>query len=161
MAQLLSLVATAPVGGSGMSQKLEIQSNQVASVMHSYVPPEADLIGQPVRAPFVEITIGTNSYSYLGDMHPVVSGPATVQLKIFNTNTWFQTPSSTFCTIQVTEAQPQLSPSTSVVIPTDAKGPVRIILESSVDMLNWADALPGTYGSTTTNRFFRVRAVRQ
>jgi hypothetical protein len=52
-------------------------------------------------------------------------------------------------------------PVNSVVIPSDAAGPVQIILESSSDLVNWVPSLPGTYGSTYTNRFFRVRAVIQ
>lgn len=52
-------------------------------------------------------------------------------------------------------------PANAVVIPSDATGPVQIILESSSDLVNWVPALPGTYGSTYTNRFFRVRAVAQ
>ena len=50
-------------------------------------------------------------------------------------------------------------PSTAVVIPADAKGPVEVILESSADMINWVPALPGTYGASDTNRFFRVRSL--
>jgi hypothetical protein len=52
-------------------------------------------------------------------------------------------------------------PANAVVIPTDATGPVQIILESSSDLMNWTSSLPGTYGSTYTNRFFRVRAIVQ
>jgi hypothetical protein len=55
----------------------------------------------------------------------------------------------------------QSIPSTAVVIPTDATGPVQIVLESSQDLVNWVPALPGTYGAITTNRFFRVRAIAQ
>jgi hypothetical protein len=52
------------------------------------------------------------------------------------------------------------APSNSVVIPADAAGPVQIILESSTDLITWTAANPGTYGSSTSKRFFRVRAVR-
>jgi hypothetical protein len=52
-------------------------------------------------------------------------------------------------------------PVNSVVIPSDATGPVQIILESSSDLINWTSSLPGTYGNTYSNRFFRVRAVAQ
>ena len=51
-------------------------------------------------------------------------------------------------------------PSNAVVIPADAAGPVTILLESSVDLVTWNSAQPGTYGTSTTNRFFRVRAIR-
>ena len=54
----------------------------------------------------------------------------------------------------------QFTPNTGVVIPADSSGPVNIILESSVDLINWIPSDPGTYGTTTTNRFFRVRATR-
>jgi hypothetical protein len=52
-------------------------------------------------------------------------------------------------------------PSSAVVIPTDASGPVQIILESSQDMINWNAANPGTYGASESERFYRVRAVQQ
>lgn len=53
---------------------------------------------------------------------------------------------------------PDQIPLNTVVIPTDASGPVNIILESSVDLVNWTLASPGAYATSTSNRFFRVRA---
>ncbi len=53
------------------------------------------------------------------------------------------------------------TPSNSVVIPANATGNVQIILESSIDMVTWNSATPGSYNASTTNRFFRVRAVQQ
>jgi hypothetical protein len=51
-------------------------------------------------------------------------------------------------------------PADAIVIPASATGNVQIILESSMDLLNWTAANPGTYSaSSATNRFFRVRAV--
>jgi len=58
-----------------------------------------------------------------------------------------------------TPASQTYLPANAVVIPTDATGPVQIILESSADLVNWISAMPGTYGTTYSNRFFRVRAV--
>jgi hypothetical protein len=52
-----------------------------------------------------------------------------------------------------------LIPASSVLIPSDSSGPIEVILESSTDLVNWTGALPGTYGSSSENRFFRVRAV--
>jgi hypothetical protein len=49
--------------------------------------------------------------------------------------------------------------SSAVVIPADAGGPVEVILESSVDLITWTRAEPGFYGSSTEQRFFRLRAV--
>ncbi len=51
-------------------------------------------------------------------------------------------------------------PSNAVVIPADAGGPVQVLLESSTDLITWNAALPGSYGTSTTNRFFRVRTLR-
>lgn len=59
-----------------------------------------------------------------------------------------------------TGTSPAGTPSTAVVIPTDASGPVQIILESSTDLISWNAASPGSYGASTANRFFRVRAVQ-
>jgi len=53
------------------------------------------------------------------------------------------------------------TPANAVVIPTDATGSVQIILESSTDLVTWTQANPGTYGASTTKRFFRIRAVNQ
>ncbi len=50
-------------------------------------------------------------------------------------------------------------PSNTVVIPADAGGNVDIILESSTDLVTWTAATPGSYGSSTSKRFFRIRAV--
>jgi hypothetical protein len=56
---------------------------------------------------------------------------------------------------------PSYIPANTVVIPSDSGGNVQIVLESSSDLINWFPSLPGTYGNTYTNRFFRVRAVAQ
>ena len=63
--------------------------------------------------------------------------------------------------LKITEfSETDLIPTNSVVIPTDATGPVEIILESSEDLITWTAANPGAYGSSTTKRFFRVRSVQ-
>jgi hypothetical protein len=59
-----------------------------------------------------------------------------------------------------TESESQYIPSNAVVIPEDATGSVEIIMESSTDLINWAQANPGTYDSSHQRRFFRLRAVR-
>lgn len=51
-------------------------------------------------------------------------------------------------------------PSNAVVIPSEVEGLVSIILESSTDLVTWTAATPGNYGASTSNRFFRVRAVQ-
>jgi hypothetical protein len=60
---------------------------------------------------------------------------------------------------QETLPVPDGIPSSAVVIPSDAEGIIEIILESSTDLITWTRAQPGQYGSTNSNRFFRLRAV--
>ena len=49
-------------------------------------------------------------------------------------------------------------PNNSVVIPSSYQGNVEIMLETSNDLVEWTQALPGTYNPATSSRFFRVRA---
>ena len=84
-----------------------------------------------------------------------ICGPATIQLRARCC-----TFPPSYATIEVIKPAIQLMPSTAVVIPADAGGPVNIILESSTDLISWTGALPGSYGTSTANRFFRVRAER-
>ena len=83
----------------------------------------------------------------------VLVGPITVG---------FSTVSGGYLTYKISDNSTvvgQNVPSTAVVIPSDATGPVQIILESSLDLVTWTPALPGSYGASTALRFFRVRAV--
>lgn len=85
---------------------------------------------------------------------PTVAGPATITIG-------GNSGGVNFCTIETGSAlSVPVTPTASVVIPADTNGPVNIILESSTDLVNWTAALPGKYGTTTSNRFFRVRAER-
>lgn len=109
----------------------------------------------------LEISYGQNTFSYpKSDLSAlrrqlVIVGPATVSYggsgdmygyAIFE---------------RLSTVEDNLVPTSSVVIPQEPAGNVSIILESSVDGVHWVEALPGTYGSSTERRFFRVRAERQ
>lgn len=62
--------------------------------------------------------------------------------------------------LEITEiSSTNVIPTNTVVIPSDASGPVEIIIESSEDLVSWTPVNPGTYGSSTAKRFFRIRAV--
>lgn len=91
---------------------------------------------------------------------PTVVGPASISLFAGLNPGTPPNYGSAICTINVTSPADSFVPSSTVVIPADAGGPVSIILESSTDLITWTPALPGTYGTSTTNRFFRVRAQR-
>lgn len=102
------------------------------------------------------ITAGTNFYFMPSNqiVRPVeIVGPVDVRIQAAGN-------SQTIATFElISTDEISQTPSGSVVIPADASGPVEIKLESSIDLITWTDALPGSYGSSTEKRFFRVRAV--
>jgi hypothetical protein len=140
------------------SETITLQSNQVASVV--FWGSEMFSTTEPRITLDVTVPHGTNfetcSLDRSVDKAPVIAGPATIQLNVNNAS------ARSLCTLRIDTdncSQPAIT-STSVVIPSDANGPVNILLESSADLITWNSALPGTYGTTQANRFFRVRAVR-
>jgi hypothetical protein len=96
-------------------------------------------------------------------------GPSTGPIQIFTglTNITFTASNTTnnCATLQITtpanvSVVSNYVPADAIVIPASATGNVEIILESSLDLVNWTAASPGTYSAaSSTNRFFRVRAV--
>lgn len=64
-------------------------------------------------------------------------------------------------TAQITRTDEPFVPNGAVLVPADSAGPVNVLLESSTNLVAWHAALPGTYGTTSQNQYFRVRAVRQ
>jgi len=153
-------LALSPTNAGTFSTNFVVPKNMTAQVTYTYTPAYPSWNGSWVTVSFPGLpgmlTVSSNSPA------PVVAGPATITLnEQVNGNGLGQL---AFCTIQTTStvqtASSTFTPSTAVVIPNDAGGPVTIILESSVDLVNWTPALPGTYGTSTTNRFFRVRAQR-
>lgn len=91
----------------------------------------------------------------------VVIGPAMIRLSLRQGAFGSGTSTKGFYTLKIIEQGGALTPSTAVVIPSDAKGPVNIVMESSTNLVNWIGALPGTYGTSSSERYFRVRAVVQ
>jgi len=161
-------LAVAPSLGTGTSSKgFNVPSNVVAQIVSAWCLSSAPSgYGYGITSWVTVDVAGTPAARgayYPGSPYgtvtnlPSVSGPATITLWATNWGA-VNTPLS-FCTIQTTSST-GFTPSTAVVIPSDGGGPVTIILESSVDLVNWTAAMPGTYGTTTSNRFFRVRAQR-
>ena len=129
---------------------LTVDTNQTARIVSWVGTSPASLRISFPTGGYVDLT--NSVYNNANNLPVVVAGPALI----------FMTPAvaSCFATIELSIPCPTLVPSTAVVIPADSGGPVTIILESSVDLITWTAALPGTYGTSTTNRFFRVRAQR-
>ena len=115
----------------------------------------------------------TESAIATANSQPFVVGPATINLISSATCSTSGTGGNPYnataqdnmvCTIETNSVSTNIVPVipvNSVVIPSDATGPVQIMLESSSDLVNWISSQAGTYGSTYTNRFFRVRAIAQ
>jgi hypothetical protein len=144
-----------PIDELGFSVPIEVAADEYFRVIYVANPgmgffyvgfgDEDELIFANVNPP-----LDWNSPNGGGPTNLTLRGPLTVRSH------------GDLATIEVLKADrrgPDLGPSNSVVIPSDSSGPVEIILESSVDLISWAAALPGTYGASTERRFFRLRAV--
>jgi hypothetical protein len=142
--------------GNGQTASLTVNTGELAKVV------TANLYG-PGR---VSILLGTNRFDYTYFLYnqtvingtqgaPAVAGPATITLTCQNSGGV-----PVFCTIELVSPSEPFTPSNAVVIPADSGGPVNIVLESSTDLITWTPALPGTYGTSTEKRFFRVRGER-
>jgi hypothetical protein len=101
------------------------------------------------------------SYTGTGSGLPLTYTGLTNITTTISTGVGSTTAASTFTILTTSTNTTTYTPAGSVVIPSDATGNVQIILQSSSDLVNWVPSLPGTYGSTFTNRFFRVIAVAQ
>ena len=117
----------------------------------------------------MELTIGEHVISYIGLQFdnptsiPKIAGPAEFRVYLQP----YYHPQNSYAyltTFRITRAVPAsntMVPSTAVVIPNDAEGQFEVILESSIDMITWTPAMPGTYASNNPNRFFRTRIVKK
>jgi hypothetical protein len=94
-------------------------------------------------------------------VQPTIAGPATIRAEADPNIVSLNTPVVVTLVITRANVPPSQTPQNTVVIPENATGNVQIILESSTDMITWTAATPGSYGSSTQRRFFRIRAVGQ
>ncbi len=140
------------VASGSLTNNFSVSTGQVAKIVTAYLQGVATLrIGLSYYQ--FDYNQASGSYDPNGKLPIVVPGPANITVA-GNGN------GKAFCTIEVSSADDSFLPSNAVVIPADSGGPVNIILESSADLVTWTAASPGTYGTSTTNRFFRVRAQR-
>ena len=143
-AQYMTLSASGQTKPS--SQTVNVASNQLATVLHA----RASGGGASL-----EIVSGGVTNIYGSSDLPIIAGPATIRATALSGITV-----NFFCTLEITQPASSFVPINTVVIPNDNGAPVQVVLESSVDMVTWVPASPGTYGSSAANRFFRVRAQR-
>ncbi len=162
---LLSIAAPAQdrwVTLAGSDDVLTIPDGQTALLMA--VPNmEADFVYQKQGGKDVRFNLGgtlrpDGNRGQVSQASPMpLVGPATVRmlnevvvgLKLVSTQ------------IDSNTGSDKIKASNTVVIPSDAEGPVQVILESSMDLITWTGAEPGTYGASATNRFFRLRALAE
>jgi hypothetical protein len=153
-----------------LSASLVVPSNIVAQVIHSSatgascgVYPISYKLNVTINGQTIVYSQGSQGNTVLPMLAnpPIVVGPATITL-INTTSSSCAQDATAICTIQTSPAisTSNFTPSSTVVIPNDNGGSVTIVLESSTDLVNWVAALPGTYGTSSSNRFFRVRATR-
>ena len=106
----------------------------------------------------------TSEQSYYGNYFEVnAQNPQTINngyFATFNNQTVYVYKIANYSQASSSNSSLSTIPSNAVVIPSDSSGPVQIILESSEDMVNWNSANPGSYGASTNERFFRIRAVQ-
>ena len=163
------------------STQIVIPENVTAQILHLHesVSGSATPNGGFSGAGYLTIQVNNLNFKYTestiseNNNQPVITGPALITLiasadagvSINNGSTGNALAQDNMICSMRTNQPVQCNtnyfvPNTGVVIPADSSGPVNIILESSVDLINWIPADPGTYGTTTSNRFFRVRATR-
>ena len=152
-------LSVSPTYNQGSSKSFNVPTNAVAQILYSSLVNIGNNTPPTIKSYY---TVEINSNTVPGRIGLIFVGPATITLVSTNMGAPTILQTISFVTIQTSPATTfgSFTPSSSVVIPNDGGGPVTIILESSVDLANWTAALPGTYGTTTSSRFFRVRAQR-
>jgi hypothetical protein len=107
-----------------------------------------------------------------------VPGPATIRIFLkpsskrrYNESSyiWNDSPpgnwdfgaSEGFVTFRIIGAEQAPSKKFATVIPENASGNIRVVLEQSTDLINWTSATPGVFAPSTSKRFFRVRSEEE
>ena len=110
---------------------------------------------------------------------PPISGPCTIKIickplsarsSTWATNTawlrsdggsWDFQASEGYVTFRIVGSEQAPSKKFATVIPENASGNIRIVLEQSTDLINWTAASPGVFPPSTAKRFFRVRSEEE
>mgnify|MGYP001355044559 CR=1 FL=1 len=131
-------------------------TDRIVAIKKSADGTERELTLLMAHPPSGRLTPSTGSSGGIASAFPnvVVAGPVT--LKVLSLDQAV----TTYHLRDNNATSSQLLPHGMVVVPTDAKGDVDVILESSTDLVNWTAAVPGKYGAATQRRFFRLRAIQ-
>lgn len=157
-AETLTLITSDANEEPHYSQKVTLAEGDVAEFIYNSNPSVS-----------MELTIGEHVFDYIGLQFdnptsiPKIAGPAEfrVYLQPYHRPQNSYAALSTFKITRAASAANAMVPSTAVVIPNDAEGQFEVILESSIDMVTWTPAMPGTYAGNNPNRFFRTRIVKK
>lgn len=88
---------------------------------------------------------------------PTIAGPAIISLEALGQGGY------AFATLKISRANEaiEIEPSNTVVIPSSSSGSVRILIESSNDLINWNAVDPGLFNPSDERRFFRIKAIQE
>ena len=78
-----------------------------------------------------------------------------------NKGNWDFYASEGFVTFRIEGSEQAPSKKFATVIPENASGNIRVVLEQSTDLINWTSATPGVFAPSTSKRFFRVRSEEE
>lgn len=155
----LMLFFAASAGGQAADQLVLLADGDGITGVYSYTVPTghtATVTGVSLVGSTAELRIGSAKLRTVPASD--FSVPAGTLVRVYASSS--DTDSSAFAALRVSpiSAGSDYLPDNALVIPTDAAGDVQILLESSTDLQTWTPAAPGTYSSSTSQRFFRVRA---
>jgi hypothetical protein len=140
----------------------QVQTNQLVSVVGYYWDHPPAVYGHLADGTILSLNppgVSPGGSPYLSSLLPqIVTGLTNVVAKAgAYPGGWatFQITTPAGATVISNDAA-----TSAIVIPASATGNVKIILESSTDLVNWTPARPGTYpAASAKNRYFRVRSV--
>jgi hypothetical protein len=101
--------------------------------------------------------VGFNSSDKL-----TIHGPATLRFRGTSESYYGYNWASMLLQYQIIQEEKEApSKKFATVIPENASGNIRVVLEQSTDLINWTTATPGVFAPSTSKRFFRVRSEEE
>lgn len=157
-AEYLKLQARTDSGGANtFSDTITLEAGDLCEVLHFKADSSTSVL---VFCSESDVGCDPTGYSQTeaNEQDPVFVGPGTVY--VIAKDGSFSLATAALKVERAADSEKYL-PQNAVVIPSQPSGEVEIILESSTDLVNWNSASPGTYVTSSDERFFRIRAERQ